>query len=168
MVLCCSDFKNWYSTITYFNLIKSPLNIGKYHKLDLQHSLSLLHVLTHICKPHVTIKIVLHTQKKITRIMAAATRKASCREFSMKINIPLQVCLPVNPHSPSYRSLWATLDIPNKFKDMHWARNIDMKHMFQALTSVSISKWSYYTRIKLFNNFPQTTKNVRQNKKASS
>jgi len=51
--------------------------------------------------------------------MAAAKRKVPCRELYMKFNIPLQVCLPRNPHSPSYHSCGQHESIPNKFKDMH-------------------------------------------------
>jgi hypothetical protein len=148
IVLGHSEIKNWYSTVTHFNLIKkSPLNKIKYRRLDLQHALPLLNVLTHTWNPCVTIKMVLHTQKKITRIMAAAKRKVPCRELYMKFNIPLQVCLPGNPHSPSYHSLRATW----KYSKQIQRHALSTKHRYEIhVPSTNFSKhlkWSNYTGI---------------------
>lgn len=137
---------------------KSPLNKIKYHRFDLQHALSLLNVLTHTQNPCVTIKMVLHTQKKITRIMAAAKRKVPCRELYRKFNIPLQVCLPGNPHSPSYHSLQATW----KYYKQIQRHALSTNHRYEIhVPNTNFSKhsnWSNYRGIKSFNNFPSTNK----------
>jgi hypothetical protein len=141
---------------------KSPLNKIKYHRLDLQHALSLLNVLTHTWNPCVTIKMVLHTQKKITRITAAAKRKVPCRELYMKFNIPPQVCLPRNPHSPSYHSLWAT----RKYSKQIQRHALSTKHRCEIHgPSTNFSKrlkGSNYTGIKWFNTSHQLIKNLSQ------
>lgn len=132
---------------------KSPSNKRKYHRLDLQHIPSLLNVLTHTRNPCVTIKMALHTQKKITRIMAAAKRKVTCRKLYMKFNIPLQCCLPGNPHSPSYHSSWATW----KYSKQIHRHTLSTMHRYEIhVPSTNFCKhlkWSNCTGIKSFNNF---------------
>jgi hypothetical protein len=103
-------------------------------------------------------KMVLHTQKKITIIMAAGKRKVPCKELYMKFNINLQVCLPGNPHSPFYHSLWATW----KYSKQIQRHALSTRHRYEIrVPSTNFSKhlkWSNYTGIKSFHNFPPTNK----------